>query len=122
MKRQIPPQISGATATLQEDHRCFWVFTREELVCVPQKSLPGAAAHPGINDSLKQCKDKKRQQINVLKGLELHEDVLSTQEEEILVSPHFRSTIHMRGRWNFQINSDQRYKRPALRWRELSNP
>lgn len=86
-KRQTPPRIRGAAASLKRDRRsAYWTFKRQEAVRGFPKEMPGAAQHLASIENLKKCPERLTKKINVLEGLELHEGFLTTEEERDLVS------------------------------------
>ncbi len=85
MASKPPPRIRGAIAVLKRDRGRYWVFERAEpLRGFPRdapgaaqwlKEIPGSAAWP----------ERLTKKVNILAGLELHENVLTPEEEASLV-------------------------------------
>ena len=85
---QKPPRCNGAKIILKRDRPLtkYYVFERSEIIRNDPKSMPGASKHlaemPWI-ESLPEKGDDRA--VNVLEGLELHEGVVSAEEEAALV-------------------------------------
>jgi len=99
-----PPRVRGATATLRRDRPSrYWIFERNEAIRNFPKDAPGAQQWLDQLHSVTSLPERGTKKVNVLSGLELHENVLSEDEEKALVIDNSNNNHLIIGRLNLYL-------------------